>query len=175
MDFIRYIFFILVVAGSTSIGFLLLKSYGDRVKELKTLSNFINILQNKIKFTHKPLSAIFEEISQITKVRKESEISEIFFKASQKLKKQNLESAWNEAIMEERFFLNLRNEDIDLIKSLGSVLGKTDIEGQMSEIGQFMVLLEDQIKNAEEERKKNSKMYKSLGTIIGLAIVIILF
>ena len=60
MDFIRYIFFILVVAGSTSIGFLLLKSYGDRVKELKILSNFINILQNKIKFTHKPLSAIFE-------------------------------------------------------------------------------------------------------------------
>ena len=55
------------------------------------------------------------------------------------------------------------------------MLGKTDIEGQMSEIGQFMVLLEDQIKNAEEERKKNSKMYKSLGTIIGLAIVIILF
>ena len=72
-------------------------------------------------------------------------------------------------------FLNLKNEDITLMKNLGNVLGKTDIEGQMSEINQFLLLLKEQIKNAEEEKNKNAKMYKSLGTIIGLAIVIILF
>ena len=71
--------------------------------------------------------------------------------------------------------MNLKNEDITLMKNLGNVLGKTDIEGQMSEINQFLLLLKEQIKNAEEEKNKNAKMYKSLGTIIGLAIVIILF
>ena len=71
--------------------------------------------------------------------------------------------------------MNLKNEDIELIKSLGTLLGKTDIEGQMSEIEQFKTMLETQIKIAEEEKNKNSKMYKSLGTIIGLAIVIVLF
>ena len=61
------------------------------------------------------------------------------------------------------------------MRTLGNVLGKTDIEGQMSEISQFSNLLKTQIKNAENEKNKNSKMYKSLGTIIGLAIVIILY
>ena len=45
----------------------------------------------------------------------------------------------------------------------------------MSGINQFENILNMQIKKAEEECSKNSKMYKSLGTIIGLAIVIILF
>ena len=77
--------------------------------------------------------------------------------------------------MEEAFFLNLKNEDIELIKSFGNMLGKTDIEGQISEINQFITLINGQIAVAEEEKNKNSKMYKSLGTIIGLVIVIILF
>ena len=34
--------------------------------------------------------------------------------------------------------------------------------------------IEKQIEKAEEERNKNEKLYKTLGTVIGLAIVIIL-
>ena len=94
---------------------------------------------------------------------------------AEKLKNKKTEVAWNEAVLEERFYLNLKGEDINLILSLGNMLGKTDVEGQMSEINQFCSLINEQIAIAEEEKNKNSKMYKSLGTIIGLAIVIILF
>lgn len=172
MIFIRYIFLIFTLISCTSVGFLLSKRYSDRTKELKSLSNLINILQNKIKFTHKPLGEIFEEISN---VQENIEISKIFSKTGQRLEKQKIEDAWNETITEQRIFLNFKDEDIELMKSLGNVLGKTDIDGQMSEINQFKVLLESSIKNSEEEKAKNSKMYKSLGAIIGLAIVIILF
>ena len=55
------------------------------------------------------------------------------------------------------------------------MLGKTDVEGQISEINQFAILLNGQIEKAMEEEGKNSKMYKSLGTIVGLGIVILLF
>lgn len=172
MEFFRYIFLIFTLTGSTSVGFLISKRYSDRVRELNAFSNLINILQNKIKFTHKPLGEILEETAT---VKENTYISEIFLKASKKLKNEKIEDAWNEAISEERFFLNLNNEDLNLIRTLGNVLGKTDIEGQMSEINQFNTLLNVQKKNSEEERNKNSKMCKSLGTIIGLAIVIILF
>ena len=172
MEFFRYIFLILILTGSTSIGFLLSKKYSDRARELLSLSNLINILQNKIKFTHKPLGEILEEIGNI---KENSGITAIFSKTAQKLTNKKFEIAWSEAISEQTFFLNLKTEDIHLIKSLGNVLGKTDIEGQMSEINQFQLLLKTQIKNAEEESSKNAKMYKSLGTIIGLAIDIMLF
>lgn len=172
MDFLRYIFLISILVGSTSIGFLLSRRYSDRMKELNDISSLINILKNKIKFTHKPLGEILEEISTI---KKDTKILEIFSKTGEKLEDRKIEEAWNEAISEEKFYLNLKNEDIELMRTLGNVLGKTDIEGQMSEINQFDNLLKIQIKNAENEKNKNSKMYKSLGTIIGLAIVIILY
>ena len=172
MGFIRYIFLLLIIIGSTSIGFLLAKRYNSRIQELKKFLNLINIFQNKMKFTHKPLKDIMEETAKISN---EDEISDIFLSASVKLKEKPLEMAWKESIDEKTFLLNLKKEDIDLIKSLSNLLGKTDIDGQMSEIEQFKILLNSNIKNAEEEKEKNAKMYKSLGTIIGLAIVIILY
>lgn len=172
MELLRYVFLIAVLLGSTSIGFLLSKGYKYRVIELRCLSNLINILQNKIKFTHKPLQEILEEISNI---ETNTRITQIFYKTAQNLEKDNCQEALNKAIIEEKFFLNLKTEDIELLKTLGTVLGKTDVEGQMSEISQFNILLDNQIKKAEQEHTKNDKMCKSLGTIIGLAIVIILF
>ncbi len=172
MEFLRYVFFIAIISGSTSIGFLLSKEYKYRVIELRCFSNLINILQNKIKFTHKPLQEILEEISNI---ETNTRITQIFYKTSKNLEKDNCKEALTKAINEEKFFLNLKIEDIELLKMLGTVLGKTDIEGQMSEINQFNILLNNQIKKAEQEHIKNDKMCKSLGTIIGLVIVIILF
>lgn len=52
--------------------------------------------------------------------------------------------------------------------------GKTDVEGQLSEISLTSNFLETQIAKSEEECKKNEKLYRTLGTIVGLAIVIIL-
>ena len=45
MEFCRYVFLISILAGSTSIGFLLSRGYSDRLKELNDLSNLINILK----------------------------------------------------------------------------------------------------------------------------------
>lgn len=57
---------------------------------------------------------------------------------------------------------------------MGRCCGKTDVEGQISEIRLTSDFIETQIKKAEEECKKNEKLYQTLGTIAGLAIAIIL-
>ena len=136
------------------------------------ISNLINIFQNKLKFSRKPLSEIFEEVYFVETGNK---VSEIFLKTSQKIKEMNVSEAWRSAVAENSFFLNLKKEDIELIKSFGNMLGKTDIEGQVSEINQFLTLLDGQIATCEEEKNKNTKLCKSLGTIVGLGIVIVLF
>ena len=48
MSFFRYIFLITILVGSTSIGFLLSKSYEERLKELKNIQNLVNILKKRI-------------------------------------------------------------------------------------------------------------------------------
>lgn len=44
----------------------------------------------------------------------------------------------------------------------------------MREIEITSDFIDMQIRKAEEESKKNEKLYKTLGTVVGLAIVIIL-
>lgn len=172
MEILRYFFLFGIVAGSTSIGFIISKGYSERLDELNAFNTLINILQNTIKFTKLPLKDIFEQIGNITiKTR----VKNIFISCSKKIKDTALEKAWKQAIDEEMDYLNMKNEDFDVIETLGNTLGKTDIDGQMNELNQFKERLNIQIKQAEEEKRKNSKMFKSLGTIAGLVLVIILF
>ena len=57
---------------------------------------------------------------------------------------------------------------------MSTLLGKTNLEGQVREIELTQSFLKKQIEDAEQERQKNEKLYKTLGMTIGLAIVILL-
>lgn len=80
--------------------------------------------------------------------------------------------AWKYAV--ENSKTNMTKEDLNLLEGFDKLLGKTDIEGQLSEIELIGKFMDGQIINAEDEQKKNEKLYRSLGIIAGIAIVIIL-
>ena len=69
---------------------------------------------------------------------------------------------------------NLNKEDVATIQNLSRLLGQTDIEGQISEVEVVNNFLTVQLENASEERRKNEKMYRTLGLVTGLTIAIIL-
>lgn len=52
--------------------------------------------------------------------------------------------------------------------------GETDSDGQLSQIEVTENFLDGQIRQAQEEKSKNEKLYKKLGISIGMIIVIIL-
>ena len=170
MLFIKYVFLVFIFIGCTSIGYILSKKFRNRVSELKEFKSAINIMKNKIKFTYKPLQEIFGEISKIAK----NGISDLFKQASLNVKGMNAKDAWNIAIEDSKNYLDFNKEDLNIIKSIGNMLGKTDINGQVSELDLSMGLIDLQIDKAEEYCKKNERMYKSLGSIVGLAVIIIL-
>lgn len=80
--------------------------------------------------------------------------------------------AWNKAI--DTNILNIIEEDKNILKNLSKLLGATDLQGQISQIDVTSNFLDEQIKKAEREREKNEAMYRKLGMIIGLTIVIVL-
>ena len=170
MIIIKFIILITIFAGSTSIGFLMSKKYKNRVIELREFKNAINTLETKIKFTYEPIPEIFKQISE----NLQNNISKIFERASKYIGDCTTKQAWNKAIEEIKPNLSLNNEDIKIMQDLGNLLGKTDVSGQISEIEVTSSFIDTQIIKAEDERKKNEKMYRNLGTIVGLAIVIIL-
>ena len=70
--------------------------------------------------------------------------------------------------------LNITNEDKNVLGNLSKLLGKTDLQGQLNQIEMTEDFLDEQIKKAEREMNRNEKLYRTLGMILGLTIVIIL-
>lgn len=165
---VKTILLFAIFSLSTGIGILISKMYENRVKELRQFKNILNIIKTKIKFTYEPLAEIFNQISQ----EKSSKIEEIFENMIYKLAFENVKYSWMDAIQEAD--ISITQEDKDILKELGKVLGQTDADSQVNEIEVTESFLNIQIEKAEEARKKNQKMYKTLGVVVGLVFVIIL-
>lgn len=168
MVLLKCVLLILVFVVATYIGILSASKYKNRVVDLKEMQSALNMLGTKIKFTYSPLPDIFEEISEHVNPN----ISHVFRMASIKMDSMNATDAWEQAI--DISYTNLNKEDISTVKGLGKLLGKTDVEGQISEIELVKKFLEIQIDKAENECNKNEKLYKTLGIVSGMGIVIIL-
>ena len=168
MIVLKYIIICLVFLISLLIGNIISKRYVLRLEELKDFKNALNIIENKIKFTYETLPEIFTQTSKLLS----ENISKIFIDTASYMKDFDAEEAWEMATKESSTYLN--KDDIQNIKNFGKMLGKTDKEGQISHIELTKTFIDIQIEKAQKEEEKNSKMYKTLGAIVGLAIVIIL-
>ena len=144
------------------------KKYSNRLRELKEMRKAFNFFEEKIKFTYEPIPDVFKEISH----KVQDNIGEIFYNSSKSMENESAGVAWEKAVDEANN--NFTKEDKDIIKGLAKMLGKTDIDGQVSEIRLTCKFLDVQIKDAEIEKNKNEKLYKTLGATVGLALVIIL-
>ena len=167
MIFVKIVILILVFGSSFSIGKLIAGKYINRVKELKEMKSALNIFETKIKFTYESVPEIFEQIGN----QMEGNIGSVFKESSKKMKDVSAGEAWIQSI--EKTESNLNKEDKEILKKLGKLLGRIDADGQISEIELVSNFLDTQIDIAENERNKNEKMYKTLGGIIGLTLVII--
>ncbi len=167
MLIIKLMILLSVFVSCLLIGILMAKKYSNRLQELREMKNALNMFETKIKFTYESLPEIFKEISR----QSNKNIGDIFKKACEDMKDKSAGEAWNESI--DTVNSNMNIEDKTILKSLGKLLGKTDIEGQISEIKLVSSFLDTQIELAEKEKEKNEKMYKTLGGIVGLTLVII--
>lgn len=163
LSILLFIFLICLQAGK-----IIAKRYSDRVIELKDMKNGLNMFLTKIRFTYESVPESFIEIGNNIN----GNIGRIFIKSAEDMKERSAGEAWDLALDEQ--YSNLTKEDKDILKNLGRMLGKTDANGQISEIKLVQNFLDTQIEQAEKEKQKNEKLYKTLGGVLGLAIAIIL-
>lgn len=165
---IRILIYSSIFLVCSAIGLLKSQKYVYRVDELKEFRNALNMFKTKVRFTYEPIPEIFNQIA----INVNPSIGSIFKIASYNMQFFPAGDAWNKAIDVD--LLNINTEDKKALKNLSKLLGATDIEGQLSQIEITSNFLDEQIKKAEEEKQKNESMYRKLGMVIGLGIVIIL-
>lgn len=164
---------ILCFSAFTYGGFSLSGNLHKRLSQLRDLQGLILVLIHEIVFMNRVLTEAFEKAAQSNNTL----VSEILKLASEKSENRDTSAidAWIQAVEEKEARLSFTDEDFVILKSFGTMFEAPDVNGQAKGLYTMIDRLKIQEVKAEEDIKKYSGMYKSLGVLAGLAAIIILF
>jgi Stage III sporulation protein AB (spore_III_AB). len=164
---------ILIVASCSMGGALYSNIYINRLENLKAFSICLEMLRSEIAYTHMTLS----EASSIIGQKTDGPVADIFteFACILNLKKgYTAHLAWEEALNKNLEWLDFNDEEIELIKTLGDVIGTSDTVNQEKSLTLLSKQLDMLVEKAAAEKDKNVKMYRNLGLLGGLGLAILL-
>ncbi len=163
----------LILCICTIIGNYYGKKYALRYENLVSLEQSIKILETEIVYGATPLpdalsnvykkgnprvSYIFELIKEDLISNKRNFVYESFLLLENELKNR----------------LNLKDEDVEIFFSLGRVLASSDRTDQSRIFKLTLNQIAAQIEDAKIDKNQNEKLYRNLGVITGLGIIILL-
>ncbi|MCX7843271.1 MAG: stage III sporulation protein SpoIIIAB [Clostridia bacterium] len=163
---------LLVLAASSLIGWILAGDFSRRPNELRALQGMLEMFETEITFMSNVIADAFDKISKSS----QSSVALFFKLTAEKLQAGGMNAcqAWEAAVKEGIRATALNKEDESILLSFGKMLGNSDVEGQVKNIRLTLHQLKLQEQKAEESRKKNESMCKSLGVLGGLAVVVVL-
>ncbi|TYQ13363.1 UNVERIFIED_CONTAM: stage III sporulation protein AB [Acetivibrio alkalicellulosi] len=165
---------LIVLLSCTLLGYIHSKKCSKRPGQLRVLQGMLQIFENEICFLSNKLIDAFLKINRGS----DNEVSLFFESTVDNLKNNSgfsASEAWSKSVRDNIKYTSLNKEDEEIIVSFGKMLGNSDLEGQIKNIRLTLNQLKIQEQKAEEFRKKNETMYRNLGILGGLAIIIILF
>jgi len=164
---------LLIVISSGLLGILISSKYSIRPKEIRKLRFSLQMLETEIVYGSTPIPYACYNVG----CKSDNPWKDFFLAVSDNLLNRrcfSMEEAWNQSILDILQDSCLKQTDIELLRNFGRVIGKSDTEDQKKHFKLIYAQLEHHEKIAEDERKTNEKMYKSMGFLLGAAILIIL-
>ena len=161
---------VLIGVSSYAIGIWWSGTLRNRVEDIRDLEQVLQELINEISFYSNILQDAFTKIAKGSKSR----ISCILTCMADNLNMYSGKKAWMLAVGDNYKSTYLSNEDIDVLLSLGDILGTSDTDGQVGHIKNIIARLVNQESKAEDTRKRNEELFCKLSILLGLTIVILL-
>jgi len=132
------------------------------------------MLETEIVYGATPIPILLNKIGNKSK----NEIGKIFLTAADLLNQkqgQTFEEVWYSAVNKNIQNTSFNKEDVEVLLSIGRNLGVSNCEDQMKHIR----LIQEELKRHYEisiiDQSKNVKLFKNLGFLLGLSIVIMLY
>ncbi len=164
---------ILIIVASGAFGIGMGNKYGGRPKELKRLRILLQMLETEIIYGATPLPFALANVAS----KADNSLSHFFQDIAEGLIRgsfYSVKEAWDKAVDTSLQDTYLGASDKELLKSFGGILGASDSNDQQKHFKLFYKQLEQQEDLAEEDRRKNEKMYRSLGFLFGIVVFIVL-
>lgn len=173
MILLKILLLIVIFSICTSIGILHGRTFSIRLENLIYLEQCIKILETEIVYGSTPLPQALMNINDKGNPR----VSFIFQEIRNDLLKYKRGDIYLSFISVREILstkLNFKKVDVETFMSLGRVLGTSNREDQEKSLKITLNQIAGLILEAKEERNKNEKLYKTLGLITGIGIIIIL-
>lgn len=169
MIFFKIIISIAILCITSYIGIEMSSSLKAREEILTDCITFLRMVQNEMMYMANSLPVSFEMARQRINSSLKDVIGAIVIDMSEYgVNKTDMSITNNINTLEA-----LNDYDKDIIISTMKNLGRSDIESQINIIENSIGIIEKQIKEANINKVKNSKVYRTLGVITGLIIVVI--
>ncbi|NLJ78042.1 MAG: stage III sporulation protein AB [Tissierellia bacterium] len=173
MGFIKLLGSLLILFSTTWMGFYHGSRYSSRLKNLVYMEQCFKMLETEIVYGATPLPEALHNIHR----KGNRKISFIFRDIREHLMEHgrgDIFYSFSSIIKPLKDDLHFTAEDIELFLSLGRVIGSSSRRDQEKNfqliLNQIGFLQED----AKDERDKHERLFKNLGILTGLAIIIIL-
>lgn len=159
-----------IVGISTYIGTSKARKLKEREYTLRDMITFLKLVENEIKYMMNILPNAYEIARQKLNTELKIKIGNIVIDM---LEIRNLDLVENSIEKNISDISCLEDYDKNVIISTLKNLGRSDVEGQINIIENGITTLENQVTEANEVKLTNSKLYRTIGIIAGLMLVII--
>ncbi len=170
---IKIIFNSLILILSSLLGFAYGNIYSKRAKNLLDLQYCIRVLESEIINGNMPLPQALANVSS----KGRGQIAQVFMDIKDDLVFQRREDIYMSFLLKRDILASkyaLNKEDIEIFLYLGKILGKTSKSDQEKNMKFIITQLDNHYIEADREKSKNTKLYRTLGFLLGLGVVIIL-
>lgn len=170
MYIFKLIISISIIVLSSYLGFLKSKKLYNREYILRDFVSFLGLVKNEITYMLSILPNAYESSRQKLSTNLKDSIGAI----AVDMLNINSSEAINYSIVNNISSIEgLTEYDKNVMISTFKNLGRSDIDGQKNIIDNAINITENQISEANEIKLKNAKMYKTLGIVSGLILVIV--
>lgn len=164
----------IIIITCGMMGLLVARSYRVRIEQLRRLTAGLKMLETEILYTATPLSPALRRVGGQFK----GTVAEFFNSVSEALEKDASKgalTAWEKGISVFEKKGELNREDLDIIRSLGPMLGNSGVKDQVKNLELTRQLLGEQLAAAQEENNRKGKMWHTLGFLLGITLVLVLY
>ena len=170
MIVIKIVLSIAIVCLTAYIGSYKARKLKKREYILREMVTFLKLVENEIRYMLNILPNAYEIARQKLNTELKMAIGGIVVDMLDTKNVTYIEGSIEKNISE---IESLEKYDKEIIISTLKNLGRSDVEGQINIIQNTINILESQISEANEIKSTNSKLYKTIGIITGLMLVII--
>ncbi|WP_227765977.1 stage III sporulation protein SpoIIIAB [Zhaonella formicivorans] len=163
----------LIVFACSSFGFYMANRFKLRSLQLRALRSLLNLLETEMIYTSTPLPVALEKIAR----HSVEPLDMLLLKTREELLKGDgvtAGEAWQKAVDDVKKLTCLDEEDLGILREFGVGLGGSEKSEQIKNLELTKELLKQQEWKAEQRRQQNERMWRTMGFLAGLAIVLIM-